>query len=193
MEKDQLALVEEALLDTKVDEMKSKFSADMDTSMVTHAGPIGQEATDISSIEYMPLYNTKDGRKVDVLPTMLKAKLTLRWRSEHDVPEELIGEKVWSISPVEVARGQELLCPLHPKAEGRAMADTMGVVTVCRRDNLPNALVRRLHMEKRHPVEQRVMDEQRDDMRRAEDRESQQATLAAMQALAGNGPVKEKK
>ena len=186
MERDQQVLVEEAILDTEIDAMRGKFAAEQDTSMVTHVGEIGKESVDISSIEYLPLYNSRDGRKVNVLPTMLKAKLTLRWREGHDVPVELVGEKVWSITPVEVFKGQTLLCPLHPDAEGRAKVDTMGVTTSCRRGDLPNALVRRLHMEKRHPVEERVLAEARDEIRRAEDVASQQATLAAMQALAKN-------
>ena len=142
------------------------------------------DAVDISRQNYVQLYNTSDGRKVDVLPVMLTAKLSLKWRRGQMVANELLDQPVWSLTPVKRPDNEDLVCDLHPQGRNRDQADALGVTTVCPRVSIPNSFVLKRHMKAKHPDELAILDEHQNELRRDEDRAVQEAHLTALEKLA---------
>ncbi len=181
--------IAEAQLDIQVDAMKAELTklggAD---SITVEAGEIGTQAVDISKIEYIPLYNTLDGRRAFVLPSMLRGKLGLIWREEHQVPQSLVGQNVWRAVPVDVGEhGPGLLCWLHEDSPMREKANKLGIPHVCVKANIPNEFILQQHMEIKHKKVFKVFDQAVERELQAEARDDQKGYMESLQTLIKQG------
>lgn len=176
----------------RVEALQRELTKGASDSMTVESGEIGNAAVDVARQEYLTLYNTRARREVSVLPSMLKAKLSLKWRSEHDVPVELIGRNVWSEFEVEFPpEGETYVCELHIDHPDRYRADAQGITTVCRREGIPNLWSLKRHMEVKHSIETQALRAAERDEREAEARAEQTAYLEALKTVSDKGITKD--
>jgi len=122
----------------------------------------------VSSAGYVFIYDTRTGDRSRTNRNMLPTQLKKRRADGSPV----FTTKKPSFSP---ARGT-FKCMLHIDDPNREHYNALGLAT-CRKSNLTNAYQVRRHMQKRHPVEWEVIEEERKAKEKAEDREFQRELM----------------
>ena len=128
----------------------------------------------ISSAGYVYMWDSVTGEKSvtnrNMLPTQLKKKR----------PD---GSRVFTVVDpgIPVRRGS-LKCMLHPKDPNRERYSQLGLA-VCKKENITSGYQVIQHMKHRHKEEWALIEKERVDVEKAEDRANQKAMTEAMQAI----------
>ncbi len=117
------------------------------------------------------LYRTDTGEPVKVLKYMLKDYLKAK---NPDGTNQFTAIK----PNIEIKRGT-LKCWLHPDGETRGHYDELGLPT-CKKSNMTAPYMVEQHMKKRHPSAWAIIDKERIDREKMEDREFQRSMLKGL-------------
>lgn len=98
------------------------------------------------------------------------------------------GTRVFTLTDPQIPQphGQDLKCPLHPESPEHARLVSMGFKE-CRKQHIPHLDGLRRHIRKSHSRVWEVLEQEREERIRQEDRDLQRETLRVMtQAVGGN-------
>ena len=188
--------IDDAAVEAAIEEMKDKGVKAQPEAVLKSIAEAGMEAKDVMGTEafladetqedddqLINVYHRGDGSRRTVLISMLSKMLKRRFNSSHiEVPEEMIGQKVFSLSPVVQPERETYVCDFHKDSEIRDEVDIAGISLHCPRTEIPSKAARLTHSEHRHPQEWRTVLFAREAKEKAEDREFQQKLLKRMVA-----------
>jgi hypothetical protein len=143
----------------KTSDVIHKGDGDVPAPMVAHA---------LESAGYVYVYGTKDRERSIINRNMLPAIL----RKTMDD-----GSRAFTLTPPKDGpRRGTIKCKLHADSPDRAYYDSMGFDT-CVKANLPSPFMAQMHMERRHKVEWKTMENERLTAERLDDKEFQRTLL----------------
>lgn len=189
--------VEEALAEALIDEVKATrgakspvISRDLADSLSIGSDKksrmSGASTDDPDRDEsYVTVYSTLNGAPSTILVAMLPKVIRKRIAKENWYPQEMWGKLAFSLAPVEEPKRQNHMCMLHTDHAMREQLDAMGLVGMtCPKDNIPNVVEVRRHMQHRHKSTWEVIEETRKEGLEAADRKAQRDQTDAIKALA---------
>lgn len=142
---------------------------------VLHAGdeeyPAPIIAKALSSAGYVYIYDTLTGERSITNRNMLPTQL----QKMHPNKTKVFTTIKPSIGPI---RGTHT-CMLHPEYSERKRYDSWGLPT-CRKSNLTSDFQVRMHMERRHKIELKTIEEERGKQEKVNEKMQQEALLEAM-------------
>ena len=162
----------DALIEEMLNRGTSAPEPGAEEDRVIHKGddniPMPIVRSSLTSAGYTYIYDTRTGERSVTNNNMLRAQLR---KKRPD------GSRVFTtIKPsFEPEKGQ-FKCLLHPKDPNRAHYDYLGL-PVCHTAHIPSPFHVRQHMQKRHRVEWQVIEEERKEQERQDDKQFQREVL----------------
>ena len=162
----------DALIEEMLNRGTSAPEPGAEEDRVIHKGddniPMPIVRSSLTSAGYTYIYDTRTGERSVTNNNMLRAQLR---KKRPD------GSRVFTtIKPsFEPEKGQ-FKCLLHPEDSNRAHYDYLGL-PVCHTAHIPSPFHVRQHMQKRHRVEWQVIEEERKEQERQDDKQFQREVL----------------
>ena len=179
IEKDNEALIQEALRDAK----KAQISSELEKNPIIHKGDTSLEAPmtvkEISGSGHVWVWDTRTYERIPVLSYMLPSKLRQRRRDG--------SYQFTTTDPKKEPKHGTIKCLLHPDSKDRAHYNELGFRT-CPKNNITNQYQLELHMKKKHPQEWAAIKDEIEKKQKEEDRELQKMLLKA-QLTSSNEPI----
>ena len=168
---DNEALIAEMVRDAETVNLPDEFT----DNKVIHKGDSELESPmtvmEMKSAGYKSIWDTRTYKWAPVLEYMLTQKL----RERRDD-----GSYIWTANdPKRLPERGTHKCLLHKDDSNRKEYDVMGLRT-CKKSNILNAFEVKLHMTKKHPKEWSVIEDQRKERERQEDRAAQKTLYEAV-------------
>lgn len=144
--------------------------------------------------EMVPIFHTLTGRSAIVPVYMLKNFLSHRFAREDWIPNPMVGQRVWSLTPtVEPSKGQ-YMCFLHPKHPRHDEFSALGLTGhECHQDAIPTLHDLDLHMQRKHKSAWQAIERDRTAREQRERDDLLRAQTEAMLAIAGRAVEPDKK
>lgn len=191
------AAIKEAMLDAAIAEVvDGKASGEM----VIAAAQADEASTttfvtDRRNADTVTVYNQHDGTPSQILISMLSKQLRKRFPRDPSIPEALWGRRAFGVErPASAVEKPLLMCWLHKDHPKRDGLNAVGLsARFCTKANIPSEMDVRMHVQRKHPQEFRIMNEADTRIREEEDRELRRREVEAMMAIAGNANALNKK
>lgn len=132
------------------------------------------------------VYNVMDGTSSTILVSMLSKQLRKRFPRSAEIPERLWGKRAFALEKPELAAKPVFTCWFHPDSPKKEGLRAVGFGDrVCAKANIPDVMNVVLHMQRKHPQEYKIIEANRAEMDRQEERTLRRQEVEAMQAMAG--------
>lgn len=187
--------VQEALLDGYLDDIKGNTAKQ--EALIAAASYDEAETktfvTDRANADTIVVYNQHDGVPSTILVSMLSKQMKKRFPRTPSIPEKLWGRRAFDINPpTGIAEPLKLTCWFHPDNAKREGLNAVGLASrVCAKSNIPSIMDVELHVQRKHPLEYKIINQHERTVNEAEDRALRRQEVAAMQAMAGNAAAME--
>lgn len=182
--------IKEAQLDAAIAEVMDGFASGetVIAAMQTDEANTTTFVTDRRNVDTVDVFNRFDGTKSEVLVSMLSKQLRKRFPRDPGIPQRFWGQRAFSIEPpADVIAKPQLKCWLHAEHEKRDGLNAIGLsARFCTKSNIPSEMDVRMHVQRKHPQEYRIINESIERISRDEDRALQRQQVEAMMKLAAN-------